>query len=142
MAYSSEIADVLTAQLDRLSTLNPHQLAGQVANLEFWLHEVTHCQNVIDGYRARFDRMKAAEANYVREHDTKVVYPDVALAPTTPVKPRRVPDDELQSSRLQMREAFYRFLVRTYREGLIDETLLRKTANVIDLSIDLVDLRR
>jgi len=86
--------------------------------------------------------MKAAEANYVREHDTKVVYPEVALALTTPTKPRRVPDDELQSSRLQIREAFYRFLIRTYREGLIDETLLRKTANVIDLSIDLVDLRR
>jgi hypothetical protein len=142
MAYSSEIADVLTAQLDRLSKLNPHQLAGQVANLDFWLSEVSHCQDVIDGYRSRFERMKAAQKKFVREQKTTVVYPEVAMAPTTPVGPVRVPDEELKLSGLHLREAFYRFLIRAYRERLIDEPLLRKTADVIDLGIDLVDLRR
>ena len=142
MAYSSDIADVVASQLDRLSKLHPHQLVGHVANLDFWLSEVRHCQNVIDSYHARFERMKTAQTNYVSEHGTKVAHPFPECGPTTPEKPRRVPDEELQSSRRQLRDAFYRFLIRGYRERLIDEALLRRTADAVDLGIDLADLRR
>src|SRR5262245_60127178 len=120
MAYSSDIADVLTAQLNRLAKLNPHQLAGQTANLEFWLSEVRHCLAVIDGYRARFERLKDAQTQFARERGSEVFdlrYDD--SIPETPLKPRRVPDEELQSSRRELREAFYRFLIRAYRERLV-----------------------
>src|SRR5262245_2446149 len=114
MAYSSEIADILANQLERLSTFNPHQLAGQIANLDFWLNEVRHAQDIIDSYRNRFERMKATEKQFISDHGTKVVYPEVSMGLTTPVLPRRVPDDELQSSRHRLCEAFYQFLIRAY----------------------------
>jgi hypothetical protein len=51
---------LVTAQLAKFATLNRHQLAGQVANLDFWLAEARHWLDVIDGYRPRFERLKAA----------------------------------------------------------------------------------
>ena len=56
MSYSSQIADLLAAQLTKFVTLNRHQLAGQASNLDFWLLEVRHCLAVIDGYRERFEQ--------------------------------------------------------------------------------------
>jgi hypothetical protein len=49
MAYSSDITKTLTLQIRKFVTLNRHQLAGQVANLDFWLAKVRHCLDVIDG---------------------------------------------------------------------------------------------
>jgi hypothetical protein len=43
MPYSSDIAMLLAEQLAKFATLNRHQLAGQVANIDFWLGEVRHC---------------------------------------------------------------------------------------------------
>ena len=54
MAYSTDLADLLAAQLTRFVSLNRHQLAGQVANLGFWIAEVAHCFEVIDRYGERF----------------------------------------------------------------------------------------
>ena len=70
MAYSSELTDLLTAQLKRFASLNRHQLAGHVANLDFWLGEARHCLDVIDGYWPRFRRLKAAQAAHVAGHGT------------------------------------------------------------------------
>jgi hypothetical protein len=61
MSYSSQIADLLAAQLTKFVTLHRHQLAGQAANLDFWLVEIRHSLAMIDGYRERFERMKAAQ---------------------------------------------------------------------------------
>jgi hypothetical protein len=142
MGYSLDIAEVLASQLDRLAKLNPYQLAGQFANVDFWRDEVRHCLDVIDGYRARFERIRTAETSYVKEHETQRYYPEFDIGWMTPSKPWRIPDDDLKASRLQLREAFYRFLIRGYRERIIDEPLLRATADSVGLGIDLVDLRR
>jgi hypothetical protein len=89
---------------------------------------------------AGFERMKAAEAAHVRAHQTVVLnLGEPELGFSKPDKPRRVPDDELRSSRRDLRDAFYRFLIRGYREGLIGEPLLHKIAESIDLGIDLAD---
>ena len=37
MSFSTDVAKLVADQLSRFVTLNPHQLAGQVANLDFWL---------------------------------------------------------------------------------------------------------
>lgn len=140
MAYSTDISEILTVQLDRLAKLHPHQLVGHVANLDFWLGEVLHCQAVIDGYRPRFERLRDSQSNYVRERDTKTYHHD--FGSQTPMKAQRVPDDALKTSRRELREAFYRFLIRSYHERLIDEPALRRTADAADLGIDPVDLRR
>jgi hypothetical protein len=39
MAYTLERAALIASQLERLATSNVHQLAGQFANLDFWLDE-------------------------------------------------------------------------------------------------------
>lgn len=70
MPYSSDVADLLARQLAKFATLNRHQLAGQVANLDFWLAEVRHGLGAIDGYGPRFERLKAAQSQHAQEHGT------------------------------------------------------------------------
>lgn len=70
MSYSTVIADTLAETLARFATLNPHQRSGHAANLEFWLSEVRHGVEVIDGYGRRFEAMKAAQEAYGAERHT------------------------------------------------------------------------
>ena len=76
MPYSTEIATVLARQLAKFATLNRHQIVGHLANLDFWLDEIRHCLAVLDGYGPRFERMKAAQTQYVSEHQTVAFFPD------------------------------------------------------------------
>jgi hypothetical protein len=145
MAYSSEIARVLTEQLARLTTLNRHQLAGQVANLDFWLSEIRHHLEVISGYGARFERLKAAQKKHTIEH--RVV--EIPLGPAdswfgTPMAqlPKRVPDTELNDARTALTETTYRFLIRCWNEGLIEEPDVRKACDSLGIGVDSSDLRR
>ena len=61
MSFSTKLAKLVADQLARFVTLNRHQLAGQVANLDFWLDQVRHGLAVVDGYGRRFQRLKAAD---------------------------------------------------------------------------------
>jgi hypothetical protein len=70
MAYSTDIARILADQITRFASLNRHQLVGHVANLGFWMTEVRHCLDVIDGYGPRFEQMRAAPMKHVSEHGT------------------------------------------------------------------------
>src|SRR5262245_184688 len=120
MAYSSDLADLLTAQLVKLVTLNPHQLAGQVANLDFWIAEVRHCFEVIEGYGVRFERLKGAQEGHVSLHGTVEFHHSPAgVQATKPAPPRRVPDRELRKTRRALADVAYRFLIRCRTEGLI-----------------------
>ncbi len=142
MAYSSEIAGTLAGQVARFVTLNRHQLAGLVANLDFWIAEVRHCLDVIDGYPRRFERMKAAQMNHVSEHGTvEYSLDDPSITRGRAAPPRRVPGGELGDSRRQLAEATYRFLVRCCREGFIDEDRLRRTCDGLGLGVEAGDLR-
>jgi hypothetical protein len=117
------MAKLVADQLSRFVTLNPHQLAGQVANLDFWLAQVLHALSVIDGYGVRFVRMEAAQAHYVAVLDTTVS----EIGPCGPEErrpppPRRIPDRELQKARRALLEAVRRFLERCRHDGLISES--------------------
>ena len=50
MSFSTDMAKLVADQLSRFVTLRPHQLAGQAANLDFWLAQVRHALGGIDGY--------------------------------------------------------------------------------------------
>ena len=52
MSFSTDIAELVANQLSRFVTLNRHQLAGQAANLEFWVVQVRLALDTIDGYGA------------------------------------------------------------------------------------------
>ena len=55
MSYSSDIASILAEQLARFVTLNPHQLAGHVPNLDFWLEGFT--RSASSTAMAEFERL-------------------------------------------------------------------------------------
>ncbi len=50
LSYSTSVAKLIADQLLRFVTINRHQLAGRVGNFDFWLEEVRHALEVIDGY--------------------------------------------------------------------------------------------
>ena len=70
MAYFTDINRTLTVQITKVVTLNRHQLAGYLANLEFSVSEVRHCLDVIDAYNRSFEQMKAAQARRISGHGT------------------------------------------------------------------------
>jgi hypothetical protein len=54
VSYSIQRANLIADQLERLATQNTHQLAGQVANLDFWVSEAVAAISTIDDYPVRF----------------------------------------------------------------------------------------
>lgn len=148
MSYATEISKALTETLARFATLNSHSLAGHVANMDFWLSEVRHCIEVINGYGNRFEAMTAAQKEYVTRNSTLVYhyickdYCSICEQGRTPTLPRRVPHGALKSSLQELRDAAYHFLVRCYETGFIDETRLREAADSIGTGIDVSDLKR
>ncbi len=122
VSFSTDMAKLVADQRSRFVTLNPHQLAGQVANLEFWLAQARHAAAALDGYGVRFVRMGAARERYVAAHGTRVS--EVGPAGVTarkPPAPRRIPDRELPKARRALGGTARRLLDRCRNEGLISE---------------------
>jgi hypothetical protein len=148
VSYPVEISKTLVETLTRFVTLNPHQLAGHVANLDFWLAEVRHCIEVIDGYRKRFEAMKSAQRGYVAQKRTVEFsyrcegYCPICAKGESALPPKPIPDSQLNEASRALRDAAYHFLVRCYKTGFIDEARLREAANSIDTGIDVGDLKR
>lgn len=115
---------------------------GHVANLDFWIAEAQHSLKVLDGYRRRFERLKAAQTDYVaRHHTTEFDLDDLALQ-WVATSPKRVPTSELKTVRRDLCDAIYRFLRRCARERLIDETTFRAQCGALGISVDDADLRK
>lgn len=129
ISYSEQIAKVTSDQLERFVTLNRHQLAGHVGNLDFWVGEARHAFEVIDGYQERFRRLKAGQVEYVALH-----------RPMEP--PRRVADANLRDARRSVADATYRFLVRLCNDGLIHESQLRTLCGDLGIGVEQGDIRR
>lgn len=141
MAFTTEMSKLVGDQFAKFVTLNRHQLAGQVANLEFWLAEVRHCLEVIDGYGSRFTRLKAAQTEYVEKHDTVEFRVGDREFEDKASPPRRIPDRELREARRSLCEATSRFLIRCCNEGFIDEPTLRRACGELDLGVEATDLK-
>jgi hypothetical protein len=125
MSFSTDLAGLVAGQLTKFATLNRHQLAGQLANLDFWLEQARHALAVIDGYGVRFVKLHAAQEQHVTRHDTREFSPSVDYsAEHRAAPPRRIPDRLLQKARRALTEALTGFLKRCRREGLISEARL------------------
>ncbi len=140
MAYALEVSKILADTLRKLATLNPHQLAGHVANLDFWLGEVKHGTQLLDDYHKRFETMKSAQTKAAKERRTIEFTLDDDRFTSGPVVPRSVPHAQLKSARFELMEAAYGFLVRCYKSGLLDQDSLERAAQSIGTSIDSDDL--
>lgn len=142
MSYSTELTRLVADQLSRFVTLNRYQLAGHVANLDFWLAEVRHCMEVVDGYGKRFQRLKTAQAKHIAEHHTtEFALDDPCCTQQMPAAPRKIPDREFRDLRLALCDATRRFLLRCCREGFIEEGVLRQAFANLGIEIDATDLR-
>ena len=143
MAYSSEIAKILTDQLTKFATLNRHQLVGHVTNLDFWTAEVRHSLDVIDGYGRRFEQLKAAQERHVAEHGTVAFsLHDPCCTQQSAAPPKRVPQKELGEARRRLCDATYRFLVCCFNQRFIEETRLRQMCDRLGIGIEASDLRK
>jgi hypothetical protein len=143
MAFTCDLARLVANQLSRFVTLNRHQLAGQVANLDFWIGEARHALGVIDGYGARFRRLRQAQTRHVKDHHTTLfALDDPCCTQSGPEPPRRTPDADLRDARRSLCEATHGFLMRCFHEGLFDEDALRAACESLGIGIDPADLRR
>ena len=143
MSYMSDQAGVLARALEKLITLNRHQLAGHAANADFWADEARHVLSVIDTYYSRFRRMCDAQKQYVGQHRTvefdtdrqgrKLEFDDVSAAPLTP-KP--IPDEDLHESKTVVAESIRRFLLRCYRDGFLDRARIRELFDRIGIGLE------
>jgi hypothetical protein len=125
VSFSTDMAKLVADQLSRFVTLNPHQLAGQVENLDFWLAEVRHALAVIDGYGVRFVRLHAAQERYVAVHKiTASVVDPAGVTERPPPSVRRISDGELRQARRALVEATSRFLERCRAVGLVADSVV------------------
>ena len=148
MSYSIKRADLIADQLERLATQNPYQLAGQVANLAFWISEAVEALSVLDGYPARFRSLRDAQVGWVKAHGTKVsgycahCGGACELGPTTPEPPRRIASEDLDIAREGIRRAARRYLLRLYRAHFLNEEAVRQACREIGVALELEDLER
>lgn len=126
MSYSTDRAAELAQLFERFVSLNAYQLIGHRSNIEFWVTEAAHTLGVLDGYGARFQKMKRAQTQWVKKHDVRVddfcpfCGGSCEFGPSAPPPPRRVPDDQIDESRRELREGARRFLLRLYETFMLD----------------------
>jgi hypothetical protein len=147
MPYTTERANLIAGQLERLATYNAHELAGQLPNLEFWLAEATHALAVIEDYPQRFARLHDAQVRWVDSHGTRVTFGycnycggPCCSDPVKPAAPRRISSSEIDAARRAVRDGVYHLLLRLLRAGWIDEARVRAGCDQVGTSVDLNDL--
>jgi len=147
MSYSIEQAGLLERQLERFATLEAHQLAGHVANLEFWLGEAIHVLATIDGYPDRFRRLRDGQQAWVKRHDTLDNRPcpvcrespcELGAEPPPPLT--RIPSEQMDAARRGVRQGCYRFLLRLHRFRLLDEPALRIACDRVGVTLEREDM--
>jgi hypothetical protein len=142
MSFSTDMAKLVADQLTRLVTLNRHQLAGQAANLDFWLGQVRNAFEVLDGYAKRFHRLKVAQDKHIAEHHTiEFHFYDPCCTQSAPARPTKVSDAELKDAKVALGNATRRFLVRCYNENFLEESAFRRACSDLALGFDAADLK-
>jgi len=150
VSYSIKQATIIADQLERLATQNTHQLAGQVANIDFWISEAVHAVRTIDDYPARFRRLRDAQVGWVEEHGTKVSgYCHICggvceLGPETetPPAPGRIDARELAKARDAVCLASRRYLLRLYRAHFLDDDQVLDACDQIGIGVEPEDFER
>jgi hypothetical protein len=148
VSYSIKRATLISDQLERLATQNAHQVAGQVANLAFWISEAVHAISTIDDYPVRFRRLRDAQVGWVKAHGTEIsgYCPHCGGAcefgPQTPEPPQRIPTEDLAAARDGVRRAARRYLLRLYQAHFLDEDGVRRACAEIGVGVETEDFDR
>ena len=135
MSYVEDITETLIGTLNHTGGLRVQQLAGHAANLEFWVGEVKHALDVIDGYGERFKNLREGERNAAER-----IGPIVDIfRPGKPLRPG-ASDHELKELRRRLIDSVSRVLRRCYEEELVSETELDEYGE--RLGLDSRELKR
>lgn len=151
MTYTVKKAELLAEQLRRFETGYAHHVAGQFANLDFWMGEVESALAAIDGHKERFGNLSSGQQSWVQKHRTQVPvggfcglcrgrceFDDGSQQSPTP--PKRKGTTKRTSARRELVDASYHLLTRLYRMGLLDEKQLRDRCEQIGTSIEPSDI--
>jgi hypothetical protein len=148
LIYTIEKANLISEQLRRFTSGYAHHVAGQFANIDFWLHEVQESIKTIDDYNKRFNNIRDEQKKWVDAHGT-IVYDycphcggKCELSNGIPSLPVRVPSNELQETRKKLVDSTYFFLLRCYRMSLLDKNALETNCKEIGTSIDPSDIEK
>lgn len=134
LSFSQDLANIVAEQVERFSLLRNYHLAAHVPNLDFWISQVRNALAALDGYDFRFENLKAAQNEYVRQHQITVPSRIDPLDFFTPEGPRRIPGHELGKARRRLVAATARFLKCLLREQLITGNRLQEIS--LSLGID------
>ena len=150
MIYTIEKANLISEQLRRFTNGYAHHVAGQFANIDFWLHEVQESIKTIDEYNKRFNNIRDGQKKWVDSHGTIVsdYCPycggkcELSNENRKPSPPERTSSNELQATRKELVDSTYFFLLRCYRMGLLNKNTLEAKCKETGTSIDPSDLEK
>lgn len=131
MPYILDTALSLAQVLSHAARLAPHRVAGYAANAAFWLAEVRHCFEVLDGYEMRFRLMADATDAYVALHPLDPDQQDAGDPHTT----KRLRDHELRAARRSVSEAACAFFRRCSDLGLLPPELADPVDELLGLPV-------
>ena len=150
MAFINDRADAVASMLEKFTTAHAYQVAGQYANIDFWISETLHALEAIADYNARFERMSVAQREWVDAHDVVVgsycplcggnCELDSKLKPPSP--PTKMPTNGRNEATRRLKDAFYLFILRCCRMNLVDERTLRENCSRVGTSAEARDLVR
>lgn len=135
MPYVEDITEPLIKTLTYTGGLPARQLGGHAANLGFWVGEVKHAFDVIDGYGERFKKLQGGERMAAERlgiewhpfHARKLVRPGIS-------------DHELKELRRRLTDSVFLVLSRCYKEEFLSEAELEKYGE--RLGLDSHELKR
>jgi len=145
MIYTIEKAHLISEHLKRFTTGHAHYVAGQFANIDFWLQEVKDALKTIDGYNKRFNSMRDVHNKWIEStepYEDKEAIESYEALPIHRAPLVRVSHNELEAARKDLTDATYFFLLRCYRMRLLDKNTLEIKCNEIGTSIDPSDLEK
>jgi hypothetical protein len=131
MSYVLEQTEALVAVLERAAPFTPHRLAAYAINAEFWASEVHHCHELLDGYIQRWQRMRQATDDYVREHPISQEQQDSDTRTS-----RHTKDSEIRAARLRLDAAAQRFFTRCHRAGLLSGERVAEIESMLSYQLE------
>jgi hypothetical protein len=150
MIYTIEKANLVSEQLRKFTDSYAYMVAGQYANIDFWINETISAIQAIDEHNNRFNNMYNAQSNWIDDNNVKV--PDYCYICNgicelshngylTPELPRKRAKSEKQDARKILVDSAYYFLIRCYKIGLLNKIAFKRFCDKIGTGIDPFDLK-
>ena len=148
--YTIEKAQLLTNQLNKFKDSYAYMVAGQFANLDFWINEVENCLKAIDEHNLRFEKMQNAQEFWINEKN--VLIPNYCFICNgicelsdnhykKPELPKNKDSKRKNETRVALVNATYYFLMRCFKLELLSIKLLKDYCDKIGTSIDENDFK-